>query len=114
MAETISQRHEREFAGVIPRGRRVAGSGSKRESHDVSTEPSTVVGSWDFRDEWKATQRKSYSLKLQDWLDLVGDVYSRSAAERPAWAVRFYGEEGTDPPVKQDLVRGQLGERGDV
>lgn len=99
---TLSERHEAHLADVIPGGTRVAGSGSKRESHDVSTPGG---GWWQFRYEAKATQKKSYSLKLADFKDLVNDVYSRSAEERPAWAVRYYGVGDPEvAPVLQDLV----------
>lgn len=61
---------------------------------------------WRVRYEAKCTQKKSYSFKLADWQELVQHVYSSSAQERPAWAIRFYGEadEAGNAPVLQDLV----------
>lgn len=99
---TLSGRHEGHLASVVPGGKRVAGSGSKRESHDVFT---PTGGWWQFRYEAKCTQNKSYSFKEAEWRRLVEDVYSRDARERPAWAVRFYGEGGSeDAPVLNDLI----------
>ena len=100
---TLSDRHEAHLSEVVPGGARVAGSGSKRESHDVSTR-SLTESWWLFRYEAKCTQKKSYSFKEAEWRRLVEDVYSRDAHERPAWAVRFYGEGGEDAPVLKDLI----------
>lgn len=98
----LSRKHEDDLATLVPGGRRVVASGSKRESHDVYTPDGDEW--WKFRYEAKCTQRGSYSLKLSDWKDLEAAVYSRSANERPAWAVRFYGHGEADAPVLKDLV----------
>jgi len=102
MAETTSQRHERELAEVVPGGRQVLASGAKLDRHDVRTEQSGTT--WLFRYEAKCTQRKSYSFKAAEWKDLV--EYATLRGERPAWAVRFYGEGevSSSLPVKADLV----------
>ena len=104
----LSRRHELDLARILPGAHRVAGSGSKRESHDVETLVTENNEWWRFRYEAKCTQKKSYSFKEAEWKDLVEDVYSRSSQERPAWAIRFYGEEASpgmgQVPVLQDLV----------
>lgn len=89
--ESLAQRHEREFAEVIPGGETVIGSGSKLEKHDVST--SRYNGAWQFRYELKCTQQKGYRLTYKDWRDLVEYVYQNSSDMRPAWGIRYYNED---------------------
>lgn len=101
---TLSSRHERHLADILPGGSRISGSGSKRKSHDVETK-SEVESWWLFRYECKCTQNKSYSFKRTEWEELVDHVYSSDAHERPAWAVRFYGPgEPDEAPVLKDMV----------
>lgn len=105
--EKLFERHEREFAELVPGGTQTVASGAKLEKHDVRTTQSKWLRWWFFRYELKSTQKKSYSLKLQAWKDLVEYVTSRSAEERPVWAIRFYGESvdrTSDTPVLADLV----------
>lgn len=98
----LSRKQEDYLAWVVPGGERVAASGSKRETHDVFTPGGDDW--WKFRYEAKCTQAKSYSFKLAEWKELCVHVYSRDVQERPAWAIRFYGEGEADAPVLQDLV----------
>lgn len=90
MNDSLSQRHEREVAEVIPGGRQVLASGALLDKHDVST---STKGSWKFRYELKCTQQKGYRLTVKDWQELVEYVYGQSAEERPAWAIRYYDPE---------------------
>lgn len=100
----LSERHENDLAALFPHASKTAGSGAKRESHDVRTLVFKVNEWWLSRIEAKCTQKKSYSIKLSEWRQLEADVYSSSAQERPVLAVRFYGEGEDDSPVAKDLV----------
>ena len=100
----LSRRQEDDIADVLPSAQRTPASGSRRESHDVQGIITDTNEWWRFRYEAKCTQNKSYSFKLDEWKQLVSDVYSRDAQERPAWAIRFYGDGLSNAPVLQDLV----------
>ena len=106
--ETLSQRHEREFAEVIPGGTGTIASGAKLEKHDVRTNQSEESRFWQFRYELKCTQKKGYRLTKEEWKKLKQYVYSRTSDERPAWAIRFYSEEDKDRTsdviIEEDLV----------
>lgn len=100
----LSRKHESDLASVLPSSERTSASGSRRESHDVQGIVTETNRWWRFRYEAKCTQRKSYSFKRSEWLQLVNDTYVRSAEERPAWAIRFYGEGEASAPVLNDLI----------
>lgn len=87
----LFNRHEKEFAALIPGGQRTIASGSKLEKHDVFTEKNAVNDHWRFLYELKYTQKKSYSFKFEEWKAL--QEYSVLRGERPAWAIRFYGDD---------------------
>ena len=87
----LYNRHEKEFAALIPGGERTIASGSKLEKHDVFTAKNESNDHWRFRYELKYTQKASYSFKLKEWQDLKEYVALRG--ERPSWAIRFYGPE---------------------
>lgn len=87
----LFNRHEKEFAQIIPGGQRTIASGAKLEKHDVFTEKNAVNDHWRFRYELKYTQNKSYSFKIEDWKQLK--EYCALRGERPSWAIRFYGPE---------------------
>ena len=106
--ETLSQRHEREFAETIPGGAGTLASGAKLEKHDVRTNQDAAAKYWQFRYELKCTQQKGYRFTKKEWKELNDYVYSRTAEERPAWAVRFYEEtkrdRTSDVKVEGDFV----------
>lgn len=108
MDETLSNRHERELAEIIPGVERTIASGAKLDKHDIRTLDTNTSRFWQFRYELKCTQKKSYSFKEAEWKDLVEYVYRNSSEMRPAWAVRFYENvdkaRAVDVPVKADLV----------
>jgi hypothetical protein len=102
----LSKRHESEVAALLPAAVKVTASGATLDRHDVRTLQSKLMNDWTFRYELKATQRKSYSFKVEDHLEFR--EYSILRGERPAWCVRFYGDREVgriaDLPVKADLV----------
>lgn len=102
--ETLSNRHEREFAEAVPSTLQTLASGGVLEKHDARSEQTEDNRYWRYRSELKCTQKKSYSLKCAEWKELV--EYSALQGERPAWAIRFYeeGEARPNLPVKADLV----------
>lgn len=103
----LSGRQEEEFAKLIPGGKRTIASGAKYDKHDVRTEKTLANLFWRFRYELKYTQKKSYSFKLKDWQDIQEYVALQGADERPAWSIRFYGENKarySETPVLADLV----------
>lgn len=108
MDETLSNRHEREIADILPGAERTLASGAKLDKHDIRTLDTATSRHWQFRYELKCTQKKSYSFKQAEWKDLVEYVYRNSSDMRPAWAVRFYEDveksRAVDVPVKADLV----------
>lgn len=108
MDETLSNRHEREIAKILPGAERTIASGAKLDKHDVRTLKTDSSRFWQFRYELKCTQKKSYSFKEAEWKELVEYVYRNSSDMRPAWAVRFYEDidksRAVDVPVKADLV----------
>lgn len=85
----LFNRHEKEFAEIIPGGDRTLASGAKLEKHDVFTKKNATNDHWRFRYELKYTQNQSYSFKLKEWNELKEYVALRG--ERPSWAIRFYG-----------------------
>jgi len=104
MDKTLSQRHEREFAEMIPGGAQVLASGAKLDKHDVRT---ATKGTWKFRYELKCTQKKGFRFTAEAWKKLKDYVYGRSSEERPAYALRFYGEDTdriANTKVLADLV----------
>lgn len=103
----LSNRHEEEFAQVIPGGDRTIASGAKYDKHDVKTEKTEENAYWRFRYELKYTQSKSYRFILEDWQAIQQYVALQGADERPAWAMRFYGPtkaRASETQVLADLV----------
>lgn len=107
----LSERHEREYAELLPGGYTTRASGSKEEKNDVHSERDGQYFS--FSVELKCTQAKSFSVTKELW-DLTRQrTFEKSDECRPALGVRLYGPDGSfpgrptsenDTPVLVDLT----------
>lgn len=90
----MAQRHENYIAKMYG-GRRSASSGASwSDRGDVRFE----VRDYEFTSECKATEKKSYSVKLETWLKIVEEAQEQN--RRPCMFIRFERESGE----KIDLV----------
>lgn len=83
---TLDQRHEREIAETLPRGKQTIASGAKYEKSDV-----VRLGKWGFLVECKCTQSIGFRITKGLWKLARNRAYDRSMDLRPCLAIRFYG-----------------------
>lgn len=94
------QRHERDFASMVPGGQAVLASGRLVERMDVQTDRS--MGYWRFLYSLKSTSNRTLRFDRAWWQEVCDAVASRSVEMRPAMGLRFYGADGNR--VLADLV----------
>lgn len=106
--KTLSQRHEHEYAAMVPHTIRTIASGAILDKYDARSEKVYENRSWRFRSELKCTQRKGFRITSDQWREI--NEYALLHGERPLLAIRFYGpgpEEDApveSVPVVADLV----------
>lgn len=100
--DLLWQRHEQEFARIVPGGQSIIGSGRLVEKMDVQTDRDGSY--WRFLYSLKCTQRKSFRFGIDWWEEVCRAVESRSVEMRPALGLRFYGPGTVNVRAIADLV----------